>query len=305
MKSENSEILTHDRNLMDLLQLSETVAKSKAAILIQGETGTGKRLLASWIHRKSQRLHKAIEIFECSKFSRGEQEAEFYNRLEAAHGGTLVLTEVSQLSPYLQTKLFQVLTDGVYLKPGTHQLMPVDVRVMATSTLPLSALVKSGDFREDLYLRLNVVNLKTPSLSDRMGDIEVLAKAFTSKWAAVHGRGEMTITSEAVQLLNGHTFSGNVRELDGTIERAVLTAVGNEIRARDIQIQKPVQSLAANVLAPSWKPGRTLDEIERNVILEALNYHSGNRTHTAKALGISIRTLRNKLAEYRVMGIQV
>ncbi len=301
-------ILTADRHMQELLQLSETVAKSKAAVLIQGEAGSGKRTLAQFIHQKSQRVHKPLEWLNTSAISRGLLETEFYQHLEKAHGGTLLILEVGKLTSALQMKLFQVLQEGTYVRPGQLQAQPIDVRLITTSTYSLSQLVKSGEFREDLFYKLNVVNIKIPSLHDRLGDIEVLAQAFVKKWSGVHGRGVISLSAEAIQYLNGHRWPGNVRELESTLERAVLFNTSGEIKAKDVQIQNP--SDASTVLGKgqpgvAWRPGRTLDEIERNVIIDALKYHSGNRTHTAKALGISIRTLRNKLAEYRVLGIHL
>jgi two-component system response regulator FlrC len=150
-----------------------------------------------------------------------------------------------------------------------------------------------------------VVNLKVPNLQERLGDIEVLAKSMISRFSSLQGRPSMILSEEAVLLLNSHRWSGNIRELESVCERAVLLAQGPEIRAKDIQFQGQLESGPRGEATSSlWRPGRTLDEIERTVILEALKHFSGNRTHTAKALGISIRTLRNKLAEFRVMGIK-
>lgn len=263
--------------------------------MIQGESGSGKKTLAHLIHQKSQRLHRPFQVFNCKELALGEQESEFKKSLERSIGGTLLVAEVSRLSSSAQNRLFQAMQEGL------------DIRFIATSSRSLSMLVKQNEFREDLYYRLNVVNLKVPSLTERMIDIEMLARSFARKWAEVHGKAEPEFTADAIQMLNAQRWSGNIRELESVVERAVLLNVSGEIRARDLQIT-PLQSPSLEVQAgpaPAWKPGKTLDEIERNVILDALKHHEGNRTHTAKALGISIRTLRNKLAEYRVMGIHV
>lgn len=308
MVNENREILTSDRNMTELLQLSETVAKSKASILVQGAAGSGKKLLSAWIHDRSQRASKPQVYFDCSNLSYAEQEKEFLNKLESAHGGTFVVLEVSKLSPSLQTKLCQIMHEGLLVRSGTHSLVPIDVRIIATTSQSLAQLVKTGDFREDLFYKLNVVTLKIPALSERMGDVEFLSRAFGKRWSQVHGKGEIQLDIESIQLLNSHRWPGNIRELDSTIERAVLLSQGSTIRAKDIQFQviaDPLTTPLSQALATGWKPGKTLDEIERSVILEALKFHQGNRTHTAKALGISIRTLRNKLSEYRVLGINV
>ncbi|NDG84755.1 MAG: sigma-54-dependent Fis family transcriptional regulator, partial [Proteobacteria bacterium] len=210
-----------------------------------------------------------------------------------ATGSTLVLAEIWKLCPPVQARIMDLIRNGA------------DIRIVATSSRSLSNLVRNGDFKEELFYRLNVVNLKIPSLQERIGDIEVLARSMISRFAVLQGRPALSLSEEALLLLNSHRWGGNLRELESVCERAVLLAQGNEIRAKDIQFQAQLEGAARTEGSQAlWKPGRTLDEVERTVILEALKHFSGNRTHTAKALGISIRTLRNKLAEFRVMGIR-
>jgi DNA-binding NtrC family response regulator len=282
-----------DRNFNELLSLAETVAKSKASILILGETGTGKRDLARFIHEKSARSSKPFLMMNCRETPALEQEVVFRNLVEQARGSTLVLAEIWKLSSGVQARLLDLIQGGA------------DVRIIATSSRSLNALVRNGDFKEELFHRLNVVNLKVPSLQERIGDVEMLAKRLVARFGELQGRPGLSLQNEAILLLNSHRWPGNLRELDSVCERAVLLAQGSEIRAKDIQFQAPSESRpGAEASTTVWKPGRTLDEIERNVILEALKHFGGNRTHTAKALGISIRTLRNKLAEFRVMGIK-
>ena len=282
-----------DRSVLELQQLCDTVAKSKATVLISGDVGSGKKTFANYIHQKSQRAQKSFQVMNAKALAKGEQLAAFEALLEAAKGGTLLLVEVSYLSSSAQSRLYQAIQDNL------------DIRWIATSSRNLAALVKQNEFREDLFYRLNVVNVKVPNLCDRMGDIEHFAKFFAERAAAIHGKPALSFSTDAIQMLNSHRWPGNLRELESTIERAVLIAEGNLIRTKEIHIQSASDAKGnlEQVMLSSWKPGRTLNEIERNVILEALKHHSGNRTHTAKALGISIRTLRNKLAEYRVMGI--
>jgi len=282
--------------MTDLLALADSIAKSKASVLILGEFGTGKRTLAKYIHENSTRAGKQLYVMNCREAAIGDHEALFNSLSKEAVGSTLLFAEVWKLSPSCQIKLLDLIQSGI------------DIRIVATSSRSLSNLVKNGEFREELYYRLNVVNLKVPNLDSRIGEVEFLASGFIKKWGKVHGRDNMLLSPEAVLLLNAHRWPGNIRELESTCERAVLLSTGNEVRARDIQIQatpegRPAVSTAS--VESAWKPGRTLDEIERNVILEALKHFDSNRTHTAKALGISIRTLRNKLAEFRIMGIKV
>ena len=284
---------TADRQFSELLQLCENVARSRASVLITGSAGSGKKTLAHYIHQKSQRALKPFHTFNGKEIAIGDQERELLTSLAQAVGGTLLLVEVGSLSVNAQSKLFQAIQANS------------DIRFLATSSRNLGNLVKQKEFREDLFYRLNVVNIAVPNLCDRLSDVEFLANSFAQKWAGIHGRELPRFAPEAVQFLNSHRWPGNILELESTIERAVLLSESSMIRARDIQIQmaSEIKTLEISAVSTSWKPGRTLDEVERNVILEALKHHSGNRTHTAKALGISIRTLRNKLAEYRVMGI--
>jgi len=289
----SGEVVSRDHRYLELLQLCETVAQSRASVLITGEAGSGKKTLAISIHQKSPRANKPFQMFHCRELASGEQDSALKKSLELAVGGTLVLTEISKLSLQSQSRLYQAMQEGL------------DLRLIATTTRSLAVLVKQGEFREDLFYRLNVVHLEVPSLTERMIDIETLARSFARKWANTHGRSEPRFSEDSIQMLNAQRWPGNLRELESVIERAVLLNADGEIRARDLQIRVPAPKEAASPEAASttWRPGRTLDEIERSVILEALKHHDGNRTHTAKALGISIRTLRNKLAEYRVMGI--
>jgi two-component system response regulator FlrC len=284
-----------DRNMTELMNLAATVAKSKASVLILGEFGTGKRTLAKFIHDNSTRANRSLQLMNCRETALGDQESLFNTLIKEAVGTTLIFAEIWKLSQALQIKLLELIQSGI------------DIRIVATSSRSLANLVKNGEFREELYYRLNVVNLKVPNLEARIGEVEFLATSFVRKWGKVHGRENLSLSPEAILLLNSHRWPGNIRELESTCERAVLLSLGNEVRARDIQIQVAPEARTSAVSSSetSWKPGRTLDEIERNVILEALKHFDSNRTHTAKALGISIRTLRNKLAEFRVMGIKV
>jgi two-component system response regulator FlrC len=298
MKSENKidtrELGTVDHEFSNLLQLSRSIAKSRATVLIQGASGTGKKTIAKYIHENSVRAERNFEVLNAREISGENWDQEFRRKLELALGGTFLIVEISKLSLLQQQKVYEAVQSGT------------DIRWIATTSEDLQRLSAEGKFREDLYYRFNIVNMKVPSLTGRLSDIELLANSFARKYCKIHSRSIPVFTAESIQYLKSQKWTGNLRELESAVERAVLLCQDDQIRPRDIQItvaKEPSQPLALETKNVDWKPGRTLDEIERQVILDALKFHEGNRTHTAKALGISIRTLRNKLAEYRVMGI--
>lgn len=318
-----TEIVTGDHRMKELIQLARTVAQSKATVLIQGESGTGKELMASLVHENSNRSNRPFVAINCAAIPENLLESELFGyergaftgavsgkagKFEFANGGTLLLDEISEMDIRLQAKLLRVLQEGEVDRIGGRKPIQVDVRIIATTNRNLAECVKNGTFREDLYYRLNVVNLTVPPLRDRVGDVRLLAERFMSVYAAKNSKALSGFTSEALGVLETHTWPGNVRELENAVERAAITAKGPYIYPQEVVIQQGAEGRlragdddAAGDRA--WMPGKTLNDIERNVILEALQYHHGNRTHTARALGISIRTLRNKLAEYRLMGI--
>lgn len=322
-----SQILTNDRQMLELMNLAKTVALSKATVLIQGESGTGKELMASLIHSSSNRAAKPFVALNCAAIPENLLESELFGyergaftgavsakagKFEFANGGTILLDEISEMDIRLQAKLLRVIQEGEVDRIGGRKPVEVDVRIIATTNRNLADCVKEGTFREDLFYRLNVVNLTLPSLCARTGDVKLLAEGFIKLYAEKNGKPVSGISQEALSVLEMHNWPGNVRELENVIERAVITAQGMLIQSKDIAIERRAVSstldltgsLAAGASEKNpWAPGETLNDIERMVILQALNYHQGNRTHTAKALGISIRTLRNKLADYRKIGI--
>ncbi|MCM0605695.1 MAG: sigma-54-dependent Fis family transcriptional regulator [Xanthomonadaceae bacterium] len=320
------EIKTTDHRLMELIQLAKTVAQSKATILIQGESGTGKELMAKLIHESSTRNAKPFIAINCAAIPENLLESELFGyekgaftgamnakagKFELAHGGTLLLDEISEMDIRLQAKLLRVIQEGEVDRIGGRKPIAVDVRIIATTNQKLADVVKADQFREDLYFRLNVVNLTIPALRDRGGDVEALAKQFGKDFADKNGKVFQGFSESAIRIIQGYSWPGNVRELENVIERAVITSQAGIISDRDIVIDRPSfhnLSDKMEMLSSSqagWNPGQTLDKIEKSVILDALKYHNGNRTHTAKALGISIRTLRNKLADYRRDGLKV
>ena len=320
-----TEIITSDRRMREVIQLAKTVAQSKATVLIQGESGTGKELIAGLIHENSTRNSRPFVAINCAAIPENLLESELFGyergaftgavsskagKFEFANGGTLLLDEISEMDIRLQAKLLRVIQEGEVDRIGGRRPVPVDVRIIATTNRNLAECVKQGIFREDLYYRLNVVNLTLPPLRERIGDVRILCESFRTHYATRNAKALSGYASEALLLLESHTWPGNVRELENVIERAVITATAAQILTSDIHIERGHSpGLLGEKLADQseggWAPGQTLDDIERNVILTALSYHQGNRTHTARALGISIRTLRNKLADYRRLGIRV
>jgi two-component system response regulator FlrC len=322
-------IVTADRKMKEMIQLAKTVAQSKATVLIQGESGTGKELIASLLHENSTRMNKPFVAINCAAIPENLLESELFGyergaftgavsskagKFEFANGGTLLLDEISEMDIRLQAKLLRVIQEGEVDRIGGRRPIPVDVRIVATTNRNLSDCVKQGTFREDLFYRLNVVNLTMPPLRERLGDVKLVGLHFMELYANRNSKRLTGFADEAMGMLESHTWPGNIRELENVIERAVITAKGEQILASDIAVERRDVSLSGPALGASdgvslversWAPGRTLDDIERNVIIEALKYHSGNRTHTAKSLGISIRTLRNKLADYRRIGINL
>lgn len=314
-----TELITNDHQVKELIQLSKTVAQSKATILIQGESGTGKELIAQLIHENSNRSSKPFVAINCAAIPENLLESELFGyergsftgaiaskagKFELAHFGTLLLDEISEMDIRLQSKLLRVLQESEVDKIGGKKPIFIDTRIVATTNLDLSQLVKNGKFRQDLFFRLNVVNLTLPPLRNRIGDVKILSNYFLKKFSEKNLKEQIVgLSAEAMSLLESHFWPGNVRELKNTIERAVITTKNSILLASDIQIQNNKNSFSKMQI--NWKPGNTLDDIERNVILDALHFHQGNRTHTANSLGISIRTLRNKIADYRKMGLEV
>ncbi|MCC7441674.1 MAG: sigma-54-dependent Fis family transcriptional regulator [Bdellovibrionales bacterium] len=319
-----TEIITADRRMRELIQLATTVAQSKATVLIQGESGTGKELVAALIHEKSNRAGRPFVAINCAAIPDNLLESELFGyergaftgavnshagKFELANGGTILLDEVSEMDVRLQAKLLRVIQEGQVDRIGGKKPIHVDVRIVATTNRNLTDAVRDGTFREDLYYRLNVVNFSLPSLRERTGDVRLLASYFLQIYARRNDRFLAGFTDEALQIMDSHSWPGNIRELENVVERSVITATGERVSARDLQILTRAGTPSSTIdlaEAPSntsWSPGQTLDEIERRVIMDALSYHKGNRTHTARALGISIRTLRNKLADFRKMGI--
>ena len=309
-------IVTKDLEMMKLLKMVEVVSGSDATILIEGESGTGKEVLARFIHEHSPRAHRPFIAINCAAVPENLLESELFGyekgaftgalarkpgKFELAHTGTILLDEISEMDIALQAKLLRVLQEKEVDSVGGKEPIPLDIRVIATTNRPIFKEVEAGRFREDLYYRLNVFPLRIPPLRDRIADIPLLADYFLKKIAHRNHKEPATISSEAMALLITRPWRGNVRELENMMERAYLLAANNKVILPEhfglSEIRKET-TVAQNGTAPP-KGKVTLWEAERDLILETLEQMDGNRTHAARRLGISIRTLRNKLKEYR------
>ena len=311
------------------VKLAEQVARSEASVLITGESGTGKEVLARHVHQKSNRAGKPFVSVNCAAIPEALLESELFGhekgaftgavarrigRFEEANGGTLLLDEISEMDVRLQSKLLRALQERVIDRVGGTAPVRVDIRVLATSNRNLVEEVRKGTFREDLFYRLNVVALKLPPLRERPADILELAAHFAKKYAAVNGVPARPLSAEARALVLKNPWRGNVRELENTLHRAVLLASGDAIgpeailspEGEAITAQGPA-ARAAQVAEAATRGlvGRTVAQVECDLILDTLDHCLGNRTHAAKILGISIRTLRNKLNEYVSAGLDV
>ena len=332
---ESHSLIVEDKAMRDVLALADQVASSEASILITGESGTGKEILARYVHRKSARAEKPFISVNCAAIPENLLESELFGhekgaftgaiarrigKFEEADGGTLLLDEISEMDIRLQAKLLRAIQEREIDRVGGGKPVKVNIRIIATSNRDLTAEARSGNFREDLLYRLNVVNLKIPALRERPADIIALAGHFVEKYAKANGVAGRPLSDAARVVLIRHAWRGNVRELENTMHRAVLLATGPEITETAIRlpdgrlvgddIQTRLSGPAAQAAAAAQGisrelVGRTVADVERDLILDTLGHCLGNRTHAANILGISIRTLRNKLKQYGDEGIPV
>jgi DNA-binding NtrC family response regulator len=325
------ELIYRDDATAQVVRLATQIAASDASVLITGESGTGKEVLARHVHARSNRAKKPFVCVNCAAIPENLLESELFGhekgaftgavarrigKFEEATGGTLLLDEISEMDVRLQAKLLRAIQERVIDRVGGTRPVPIDIRIIATSNRNLAEAAREGKFREDLLFRLNVVNLKLPPLRERPADVAELAQYFVKKYADANGVPVRPLSTEARKTLALHRWPGNVRELENTIHRAVLLASGPEIGVDGIltpdgaRLDQARSSPAAQVAATAEQVtrtlvGRTVADVERDLILETLKHCLGNRTHAANILGISIRTLRNKLNEYSADGVPV
>ena len=333
--TEESKALIYQDPIMDqVIALGERVATSDASILITGESGTGKEVLARHIHGKSDRANKQFISINCAAIPENLLESELFGhekgaftgaiarrigKFEEADGGTLLLDEISEMDPRLQAKLLRVLQEREIDRVGGTKPIKVNIRLLATSNRDLNAEAAKGTFREDLLFRLNVVSLQLPPLRQRPGDIAALCKHFVMKYSEANGIPVKPVDEETQGLLRKYAWPGNVRELENTMHRAVLLAGDDGINpeaimlpdgsrpggAFDSSLSGSANSGSASEGAVENLVGRTVADVERELIIDTLKHCLGNRTHAANILGISIRTLRNKLKLYTEDGMPV
>ena len=303
-------IITQDANVLKILKIAKNISNSDATVLINGESGTGKELLARYIHRNSPRSGEAFVAFNCAAMPESLMESELFGhekgsftgaignrkgKFELAHKGTILLDEISEMDVNLQAKLLRVIQEKEIDKVGGEKPVQVDVRIIATTNADIRELILQGKFREDLYFRLAVIPLTLPPLRDRPKDVEILVDHFASIFSAKHGKNIQSISKPTLDLMSRYEWKGNIRELSNTMERAILLCEGTEIIPQNLFLEE--NTIKSNSSMP-FMPGISLREMERELILATLEDHGQNRTKAADTLGISIRTLRNKLKEY-------
>ncbi len=314
------ELIAADPLMQATLHRAEQVAAAEASVLITGESGTGKEVMARHIHARSRRAAGPFVALNCAAIPEALLESELFGhekgafsgalarrvgKFEAAHGGTLLLDEIGEMDVRLQAKLLRAVQEREIDRVGGDRPVRIDVRILAATNRNLAADAAQGRFREDLLFRLNVVALRIPPLRERRGDIAPLAHTFARRYAEVNGLPYRPLAPYALQRLAAHAWPGNVRELENAVHRAVLLATGDAIGPDAIELVAETAAPAAPGEGVAGLVGRSVAEVERDLILHTLRHTAGNRTHAATILGISIRALRNKLRDFTAEGIAV
>jgi DNA-binding NtrC family response regulator len=298
--------------MVALFATAARVAPSTATVLIEGESGTGKEVVARFIHSRSDRCRGPFVAINCAALPDGLLESELFGhergafsgavrrhlgRFEQAHGGTLLLDEIGEMALPLQAKLLRALQDRMVQRVGGSDAVSVDVRVLATTNQPLREAVDRGRFRLDLFYRLNVIRLHLPPLRQRPEEIPVLIRHFLHQYGQATGTRPPIVPPEVAAELASHAWPGNVRELENAVHRALLLGHGDRLRVADFLDTEPA-------VMETPRAG-TVTAMERDLILTTLEEKGGNRSQTAEVLGISVRTLRNRLRDYRHQGLEV
>jgi two-component system response regulator FlrC len=308
-----------DEKMARIQDLIEQIRETTVPVLITGESGSGKEVIARTIHRTSCRESGPFVAVNCAALPSNLLESELFGhekgsftgatqrhigKFEQATNGTLLLDEVTEMDLALQAKLLRALQEKEIERVGGNGPIPIKTRIIATTNRDLASAVAQGMFRQDLYYRLHVIHIDVPPLRDRPNDIDALSDLFLKKYCEQFGKPPMLLSSEARSIIKSHNFPGNIRELQNVMQRAVLLASGNEIKAQDLPIERDFTPTGEQWIQ-HLPIGRQLRVLETHFILETLRFHQGNRTHAAKTLGISLRTLRNKINEFTAEGIDV
>ena len=310
-------LIGKSKSIKEVFNLIEKMKDIDINVLIQGASGTGKELVARAIHYQGKRRDARFEALNCSAIPASLIESELFGhekgafthalqkkkgRFELADGGTIFLDEIGELDLNLQVKLLRFIQEKEIYPLGSQHSKKVDVRIIAATNKDLKSEVEKGNFREDLFFRLNVVTIKTPPLNERTEDIPLLIEHFIKKWSNDIGKNVKGITREALVLLENHHYKGNIRELENIIERALALTEQDYIQVEDLpqelRKEENILQLFSHAGIISIKTGQSLDTVEKQVILETLKVMDGNRKKTAEVLGISERSLRYKLADY-------
>jgi len=301
-------LITADPQMLDIFDMVKRVAQTDSTVLIQGETGTGKELIARALHEYSWRSSNPYVAFNCAALPESLIESELFGhekgaftgavarrmgKFEMAHQGTVVLDEVSEMAMPLQAKLLRVIQNKEIVRLGGNEPIYVDTRIVATTNKELSSEVDKGEFREDLFYRLCVVPIFLPPLRERKGDIPILAQYFLDEFCYRMGK-KMRISDEAMEVLMQHSWPGNVRELENTIERAIALSQGDQISLSDLFIN-PRKSQSKHIFI---EVGTSLQDAEKEIIAKTLKIADGNKQKTAEILGITSKTIRSKLRQY-------
>ena len=313
-----SQLVCESDAMARVLSIVDRVAQTRATVLLQGETGTGKELLAHEIHRRSPRKRRPFIRVNCAALTEGLLESELFGHergaftgavrqtqglFEAAHGGTLLLDEISETSPTMQAKLLRVLQEREIRRVGSSRTVAVDARIVATTNRDLAREVQAGRFRTDLFHRLNVVRIEVPALRERTGDLAPLTDTLVRRKAEEHDLPCPVIDPAALAALSAYPWPGNVRQLENTLERALLLCRDGILRTTDLALDAAFERSSGGGGASFV--GTTVRDAERALILDTLRALRGNRTQAARVLGISVRTMRNKLHEYRALGVDL
>src|SRR5262245_42320646 len=317
-------LIATDAAMIQLRQLADQIAPSDASILITGESGVGKEVMARYVHKRSKRADRPFISVNCAAIPENLLESELFGhekgaftgavarrigKFEEADGGTLLLDEISEMDIRLQAKLLRAIQEREIDRVGGAKPVSVDIRIIATSNRILQEAVMRGDFRKDLLYRLNVLNLHIPPLRERPNDVIALADYFIDKYSKANGLDPRKLSDEAIERVKAAAWQGNVRELENAMHRAVILAQSDKIQVDDLRTpdgrpvpvnamdqaaERAVSAADGAIKGASVRIGQTVAEVEQDLILSTLDHCLGNRTHAANILGISIRTLRNK-----------